>query len=105
MVHRGFSLQASYRIRAGVPVVHLYGRLADGRSFLVRDGRERPYFYICVGDIGGGASVGREAVAGGEVARVLADADAATASSAMRSFEGDRLVRVEVAVPADAASL
>jgi DNA polymerase II len=52
MDHRGFILQAGYRVIAGAPVVQLYGRLADGRSFLFRDGRERPYFYVRTADAG-----------------------------------------------------
>jgi DNA polymerase-2 len=48
---RGFILQASYRVISEssgrrVPVVHIYGRLEDGGTFLVRDGRQRPHFYI-----------------------------------------------------------
>lgn len=46
MKTEGFVLQASYRIFGGKPVVHVYGRLADGRSFLVRDFRQQPFFYI-----------------------------------------------------------
>lgn len=51
---RGFILQASYRVSAEsggrrTPVVHLYGRLEDGGTFLVRDGRQRPHFYIPAG--------------------------------------------------------
>lgn len=52
---RGFILQASYRIvsqRNGerIPVVHLYGRLEQGGTFLVRDDRQRPHFYIRAAD-------------------------------------------------------
>jgi DNA polymerase-2 len=48
---RGVILQATYRIanQAGgrrVPVVYLYGRLEDGGTFLVRDDRQQPHFYI-----------------------------------------------------------
>ena len=48
---RGFLFQANYRIVSGpagarMPVVYLYGRLEDGGTFLVRDDRQRPYFYI-----------------------------------------------------------
>jgi DNA polymerase-2 len=51
MSSRGFILQASYRVVSDAsgrrnPVVHLYGRLEDGSTFLVRDGRQRPHFYI-----------------------------------------------------------
>jgi DNA polymerase-2 len=50
MQARGFVLQSSYRIVAGRPVVHLYGRLDDGTTFLVRDHRPVPHFYIAVAD-------------------------------------------------------
>lgn len=43
---RGFILQPTYRMRQGQPVVRLFGRLEAGGSFLVRDARPRPYFYI-----------------------------------------------------------
>ena len=46
--HLGFILNATYVAEpdGGRAVVHLYGRLADGRPFLVRDRRQEPYFYI-----------------------------------------------------------
>ena len=46
--HLGFILNATYLAEPdrGRAVVHLYGRLADGRPFLVRDRRPEPYFYI-----------------------------------------------------------
>ena len=43
---RGFILQPTYRVESGVPVLHLFGRLEDGRSFLVRDRRLVPRFYV-----------------------------------------------------------
>jgi DNA polymerase-2 len=54
-VHRGFILQASYRVvprpnGRRVPVVHLYGVLESGETFLVRDDRRRPHFYIRAAD-------------------------------------------------------
>ncbi|MBM0105765.1 DNA polymerase II [Steroidobacter sp. S1-65] len=53
---RGFILQASYRIVSGpagsrTPVIHIYGRLEDGGTFLVRDDRQRPHFYIRTADL------------------------------------------------------
>lgn len=53
---RGFILQASYRIvTAGdgsrVPVIHIYGRCEDGRTFLIRDDRQRPHFYVRSSDV------------------------------------------------------
>lgn len=52
---RGFILQASYRVVSRpngqrVPVVHLYGRLEEGGTFLVRDDRQRPHFFIRAAD-------------------------------------------------------
>ena len=46
--HLGVILNATYVADpdSGRAVVHLYGRLADGRPFLVRDRRPEPYFYI-----------------------------------------------------------
>ncbi len=43
---RGFILQPTYRVESGVPVLHLFGRLEDGRAFLVRDRRLVPRFYV-----------------------------------------------------------
>jgi DNA polymerase II len=85
MTHRGFILQATYRVRAGVPVVHLYGRLDDGRSFLIRDTRERPYFYIRRADAG-------RAQAAGGVQPLPTD---------RHGLDGAALCRVEVGVPGD----
>ena len=53
--HRGFILQASYRVISQpggqrLSVVHLYGRLEKGGTFLVRDDRQRPCFYIRAAD-------------------------------------------------------
>jgi DNA polymerase-2 len=55
VITRGFILQASYRTvpqpgGGAIPVVHLYGRLEQGGTFLIRDDRERPRFYIRAGD-------------------------------------------------------
>ena len=86
MPHHGFILQASYRIRGGVPVVHLYGRLGDGQSFLVRDGRERPYFYVRAAD----ADAVRSAL---RLEPLTTD---------MLSMAGEPLCRLEVGVPSDA---
>ena len=53
---RGFILQASYRVVSGpagarIPVIHIYGRLEDGGTFLVREHRQRPHFYIRTADV------------------------------------------------------
>jgi DNA polymerase-2 len=86
---RGFILQPTYRTESGVPVLHLYGRLEDGRSFLVRDRRQVPRFYVEQGD-----------------------ADRARKRGAVRQAPTDQVtligrpvVRVEVQEPADAPPL
>lgn len=52
----GFILQASYRVQSGpagtrIPVIHIYGRLPDGGTFLVREHRQLPHFYIRTADV------------------------------------------------------
>ena len=86
---RGFILQATYRIENGAPVVHLYGMLEGGGTFLVRDGRETPHFYVRRAD----ATRARELGA------------ARQRDTARQTFAGDPVVRVEVAVPPDTPPL
>ena len=93
-ITRGFLLQASYRISADdqghrVPVVHLYGRLENGESFLVRDDRQRPHFYLRAVD----AEKGR---------RLRAEAQSPTDR---RTFAGEPVVRINVEVPSDVPPL
>jgi len=86
---RGFILQPTYRVEAGTPILHLYGRLEDGRPFLVRDRRLVPRFYV-----------------------EKADAERAKAMGALRQSATDQgtlvgrpVVRVEVAEPSDTPPL
>src|SRR5882762_5754848 len=88
----GVILQASYRIvtRQGgrrVPVVHLYGRLEDGRTFLVRDDRQQPHFYVHTADAA--------RVHGAE----------APAPSSKCDFSGAPVSRVGVTIPSDVPAL
>jgi DNA polymerase-2 len=86
---RGFILQASYRIlsRPGgrVPVVHLYGRLADGRTFLIRDDRQRAHFYI------------RER----DAQRARTHRIPSLIETDQRTFAGEPVCRIEAEVPTD----
>ncbi|MCP3961378.1 MAG: DNA polymerase II [bacterium] len=50
MSDRGFILEPTYRVEAGKAVVHLFGRLESGETFLVRDDRQTPHFYIRTAD-------------------------------------------------------
>ena len=85
----GFILQASYRVENRVPVVHLYGKLTNGDSFLVRDRRERPRFYVDRENVDKARSAGATAV---------------RASDSV-SFSGRPLARVEAELPTDVPKL
>ncbi|MFP6638764.1 MAG: 3'-5' exonuclease, partial [Myxococcota bacterium] len=50
-MHKGVILQPTYRIRGGIPVIQLYGRLESGSPFLVEDDRFRPYFFARTRDL------------------------------------------------------
>jgi len=86
---RGFILQPTYRVESGCPVLHLFGRLEDGRPFLVRDRRSVPRFYVERGD----AERARE-----RGARRQLPTDQVT-------LLGRPVVRVEVAEPSDVPPL
>ena len=86
MQTRGVILQAGYRTFSGTPVVHLYGRMEDGATFLVREHRQRPHFYVRSGDA---------AVAAQLTERPILE-------SGLRNFAGEPVSRVEVRVPSDA---
>lgn len=85
MQTRGVILQADYRIFSGTPVVHLYGRMDDGATFLIRDHRQRPHFYVRSGDA--------------QLAAELSDRP--VLETELRSFAGEPVSRVEVRVPSD----
>jgi DNA polymerase-2 len=86
---RGFLLQPTYCVEAGRAVVQLYGRLEDGRTFLIRDTRQVPHFYVDAKDA--------------EPARALGAAP--LSPTGKRSLEDRPVLRVEVGVPADAPAL
>jgi DNA polymerase-2 len=88
-VPTGFLLQPTYRVRDGVPVVQLYGRLDDGRPFQIEDDRFRPYFFVRARDA--------ELLRGEPRAEITA--------SELRSLAGEPLVRVEAPVPAAVPSM
>jgi DNA polymerase-2 len=87
--HRGFILQPTYRVESGVPVLHLYGRLEEGRAFLVRDRRHVPRFYVEKDD----AARARE---GGARRQVPTD---------QTTMTGKAVVRIEAQEPADVPRL
>ncbi len=72
-----------------MPVVHLYGRLEHGGSFLVRDDRQRPHFYIRATDA-------ERACALGVQRPERAD---------QHTFDGAQVCQVEVEAPSDVPPL
>jgi DNA polymerase-2 len=91
---RGFILQASYRVVTGEdgvrrPVVHLYGRLENGATFLVRDNRQRPHFYVRAVDAARARELG---------------ADPAEPAD-RRTFHGAPACRVSAPTPSDVPPL
>ena len=86
---RGFILQASYRTHEGSPVVYLYGMLERGGSFLVRDHRQTPRFYIRRHDAALAWTLG-------------ANRQTETRKT---TFDGQRALRIDVALPGDAPPL
>ncbi len=91
---RGFILQTSYRVLADadgrrVPVVHIYGRLEDGGTFLVRDFRQHPHFYILRDD----------------AERACAMGAPSPQPSDKQTFSGATVCRLEVETPPDVPGL
>jgi DNA polymerase-2 len=82
---RGFILQPTYRIESGRPVVLLYGTLEDGGSFLVRETRQLPRFYVLQSDAERVAALGLS----------VGDAEGAT------TMRGEPVARGVVALPRD----
>jgi DNA polymerase II len=91
---KGFVLQAAYRVvsRAGgarIPVIHIYGRLLNGETFLVRDDREWPSFYIRSEDTERAARVGISS----------------PTRTAKHAFDGASVSRIQVELPSDVPAL
>jgi len=84
---RGFILQPTYRLERGHPVVHLYGVLEGGASFLVRDDRQIPHFYVRERDAARARGCG---------ARVIPQAPPRA------TMDGEPVARVEVTKPPEA---
>jgi DNA polymerase-2 len=88
-MHRGFILQSTYRVEAGTPVVLIYGKLESGGSFLVRDSRQIPGFYIR----------GNDAERARRLGALVREEEPRT------TFRGEPAVRVETRVPQDVPPL
>src|SRR5690606_691523 len=94
MKTRGFVLQTSYRVRtlpggARVPVVHVYGRLEQGGSFLIRDDRQRPHFYIRATD----------------AQRAISLRTPTPQPTDQRTFAGEAVCRIETVEPGEVPAI
>jgi DNA polymerase-2 len=87
---RAFILTPTYRLRDGVPEVHLYGVLDSGEPCLIVDDRVRPYFFV--------RAVDAERVA--HLAPHLA-----VAETNLRAFDGAPVRRATAALPGDVPPL
>jgi DNA polymerase-2 len=82
-------IQPTYRIEANRPVIHIWGRLERGDTFLIRDDRLRPHFYVRSADT-------REAFRLG--ATNIDETELVT-------IEGEPVSKVEVGVPSNTPPL
>lgn len=87
---RGFILTPTYRVRAGVPEVRLYGVLESGRPFLVIDDRARPYFFVRAAD--------RDRVDAVMPGLAMEQTD-------LRTFTGEAVARITLVTPGDVPPL
>ncbi len=85
---RGFIVQPAVRVRDGVAIVQLHGRLESGDAFLVEDDRFRPYFF-----------------ASPEAERAATQAGGHVTPSELRDLAGRPVVRVEAPVPGTVPAL
>jgi DNA polymerase II len=98
-IARGVILQASYRVESKqpggrrVPVVHLYGRLEDGGTFLVRDDRQLPQFFIRAEDIPRARS--SSALPPNKEPEV----------TEMHAFDGSPVARITLGIPSDVPAI
>ncbi len=84
MLAQGFILQPTYKTRRQRSVIQLYGRLEDGRPFLVEEDRFRPYLFARTTDIGS-----------------LSIPDVEITDTELRDFAGAPVVKLTVPLPAD----
>ncbi len=86
---RGFILHPTYFVENGRPVVHLFGRLDTGETFVVRDNRTRPEFFM------------RRS----ELPAALRIVSLHSGDSSFRTIDGDQACRIQTRIPADVPPL
>src|SRR4051794_37787696 len=82
----GFILQPTYRTESGRPVIYLYGRLSTGQTFLCRDDRQKPHFFLKKADAPRARGLGVSALK----------------ETGRRTLSGEPVVRLDLRHPADA---
>ena len=88
MAYKGFILQSTYRTMNGKPIIQIYGRLEDGRTFLVRETRQLPTFYVRTAD-----------------AKQLHWQNASVIPTSWKTLDGESASRVTVAEPSKVVPL
>ena len=96
MRSEGFILQCGYRVESGRPVVRCFGVLANGETFLIRDDRLRPHFFVP-------ASAHAELRQLGLHGRSRPAVD--DSGAPVSGLHGETLLRIDVSLPTDAAAL
>lgn len=81
---RGFLVNTSFVLESGTPILRLYGRSEDGRVFLARERRFRPYFFVDARQ---------------------SDRAPHAQPSGLRTLLGEPVARVQVAQPASMSQL
>ena len=95
---RGFILQSTYRVERGRPVIHLFGVTEERASFVYRDTRVRPSFFLRAEDLPKARPI-----------LEAAESDIAgfprQAASDWQAMDGAAAVEIEVALPPDVPPL
>ncbi len=92
----GFILQSGYRVESGRPVVRCFGVLGNGETFLLRDDRLQPHFFV--------PATAQTAIQQLGLQRQVRPAVDA-AGAAVTGLQGEALLRIDVHLPTDAAAL
>jgi DNA polymerase II len=88
----GFVVHSTWFVHAGVPEIHLYGRLNSGETFLIIDTRDKPKFYLRIG----------ESVRAREIASRFG---AKLSSTSRRTMDGEEIESITVSAPGKLGAL
>ncbi len=88
-MQKGVILQPTYRVRGGIPVIQLYGRLESGEAFMIEDDRFRPYFYVETS----------------QLSRLPAEISEAFYETELANLDGSQVSRINLSLPSDVRPL